>query len=244
MAGLRSMITGPPFSITSASRARRSGAVLRSCSPLIATTGIPESSCRRAISPVRTARNYLNVRVPQGATPASGRTAAIRSARRCCQSTRTIAATVTANSIVASTLTWTGMPRRARRRCRAGRSAVVPELKFEITKSSIERAKASSGRRDDPRREQGQGDVAEGGEAAAPRSGRLLEAAVEADQPRAHDDHDEADREHDVGDEQRLEPGGHVVGDEHREQRGADHDLGRRHRQDDQQVRRPPPKNS
>ena len=43
----------------------------------------------------------------------SGRTAAIRSARRCCQSTSTTAIVSRAKSIVASTLTWTGIPRSA-----------------------------------------------------------------------------------------------------------------------------------
>ena len=46
------------------------------------------------------------------ATAASGRTAAIRSARRCCQRTSVTAIVIRAKSIVASTLTWTGMPRR------------------------------------------------------------------------------------------------------------------------------------
>ena len=41
----------------------------------------------------------------------SGRIAAIFSARRCWMITASIAITVTAKSIVAITLTWTGMPR-------------------------------------------------------------------------------------------------------------------------------------
>ena len=59
---------------------------------------------------------------------------------------------------------------------------------------------------EDAGHDQRQGDQAEGRERVrAEVLRRLLEAAVEADQPRAHDDDDEADAEHDVGDQQRLE---------------------------------------
>jgi hypothetical protein len=43
-----------------------------------------------------------------------------------------------------------------------------------------------------------------------------------------------------VRDQQRREAQRDPVDDEHREQGGADHDLGRRHRQDDQEVGRAP----
>ena len=46
-----------------------------------------------------------------GTASCSGRTAAIFSARRCCQVTKPIASTVTPNSIIAITLTSTGIPR-------------------------------------------------------------------------------------------------------------------------------------
>ena len=69
---------------------------------------------------------------------------------------------------------------------------------------------------------------------------RLLEVAVEPDQPRLHGDDDEADDEHDVGDEDRPKPSWKtlVSVEEERQQRGAEDDLGRRHRQEDEEVRR------
>ena len=60
---------------------------------------------------------------------------------------------------------------------------------------------------EDPGHDQRQGDEAEGLERRRPEVlRRLLEVAVEPDQARADDDDDEADAEHDVGDQQRLEP--------------------------------------
>ncbi len=94
---------------------------------------------------------------------------------------------------------------------------------------------------EDAGQDQRQGDQAEGfarGRAEVLR--RLLQPSVEADQPRAHDDHDEADAEHDVGDQQRAEPERGAEDEEEGEQRGAHHDLRRRHRDHDQEVRRPP----
>jgi hypothetical protein len=51
---------------------------------------------------------------------------------------------VSTNSIVPSTFTCTGIPRKATPNTYRGKVSVVPELKFEITKSSIESANASS----------------------------------------------------------------------------------------------------
>jgi hypothetical protein len=70
---------------------------------------------------------------------------------------------------------------------------------------------------------------------------RLLEAAVEANQARAHDDDDEADAEHDVGDQQRFEA--ELEGadqEEEGEQRRPHHHLWGRHRDHDQEVRQAP----
>ena len=87
---------------------------------------------------------------------------------------------------------------------KSGKVTVVPELKFEITKSSIESAKASSrGRQRSPAQSSGRVTVRKARQRAGAEVGRrLLEAAVEADQARAHDDDHEADREHHVGDQQ------------------------------------------
>ena len=119
----------------------------------------------------------------------------------------------------------------------------MPELKFEITKSSIESANASSARGDDPRHDQRQGHRPERRERARPEvARRLLERAVEADQPRPDDDHDERDREHHVGDHQasgtRVDEVGERRQQEHREQRRADHDLRASPWDHDQEVRR------
>ena len=87
--------------------------------------------------------------------------------------------------------------------------------------------------------EQRQSDRAERREGVGAQiAGGLLEAAVESDQPRTDDDNDEADREHDVGDQQAREPEGNRIDQEHRQQRGTEDDLRGRHRQHDQQVRR------
>ena len=119
---------------------------------------------------------------------------------------------------------------------------VVPELKLEMTKSSIESAKASIAPPKMPGMISGSVTRRKVANALAPEVlRRLLEVAVEADQPRAHDDHDEADAEHHVGDQQRLEAERRASEDEEEgEQRGAHHDLGRRHRDHDQEVRHAP----
>ena len=67
---------------------------------------------------------------------------------------------------------------------------------------------------------------------------RFLEMAVEADEPRLHRHDDVADAEHHVRDRDRPEAGRDLQVEEERQQRGAEHDLGRRHRQEDEQVRR------
>jgi hypothetical protein len=69
---------------------------------------------------------------------------------------------------------------------------------------------------------------------------RLFEVAVEADEPRPHGHHDEADVEHDVRDQDRREPEREAVVQEEREERRAHDDLRRRHRQEDEQARRAP----
>ena len=66
--------------------------------------------------------------------------------------------------------------------------------------------------------------------------------AIEADQSRLHGHYCEADAEHHVGNQDRpeaeLQNFAHVIVEEEREQRGAEHDLRRRERQEDQDVRR------
>ena len=83
---------------------------------------------------------------------------------------------------------------------------MVPELKLEMTKSSIERAKASIAAPKMPGMIRGRVTRRKVSKGLAPEVlRRLLEVAVEADQAGADDDDDEADAEHDVGDQQRLE---------------------------------------
>ena len=93
-------------------------------------------------------------------------------------------------------------------------------------------------------RDQRQRHLAEGGDLVrAEIHRRLLEMAVESDQARLHGDDDEADDEHHVRDEDRHEPELEDRGrvQEEREERRAEHDLGRRHRQEDEHVRRSAP---
>ncbi len=69
--------------------------------------------------------------------------------------------------------------------------------------------------------------------------GGLLEMAVVAGEARSHGHDDEADVEHDVREEDRREPERHAVVQEKREERRAHDDLRGRHREEDEQVRRP-----
>ena len=64
---------------------------------------------------------------------------------------------------------------------------------------------------------------------------------VEPDQARLHGHDREADAEHDVRDQDRPEAEDHVQVQKERQQRGAEHDLRRGQRQEDQEVRRPSP---
>src|SRR5439155_1182855 len=97
-------------------------------------------------------------------------------------------------------------------------------------------------RGEDPRRDQRERDTRERRPLVrAEIHGGLFEVTVEADQPRLHGYDDVADVEHDVSDDDRQEAGRDVDRQEEREQRGAEHELGRRHRQEDQQVRRAAP---
>ncbi len=120
----------------------------------------------------------------------------------------------------------------------------LPPLKYVITKSSMESANPSSAAASIAGAMQRERDLAKGGDLVRAEVHRgLLEMPVEPDQARLHGDDDEADDEHHVRDEDRHEPeledGGRVQ--EEREQRRAEHDLGRGHRQEDEQVRRPAP---
>ena len=85
--------------------------------------------------------------------------------------------------------------------------------------------------------EQRQRDLAERRERAGAKiHRRLFEVTIEVDQSRLHRDDDVADDEHHVGDEDRPEAREDVHVEEERQQRGSEHDLGRRHRQEDQHV--------
>ena len=108
-----------------------------------------------------------------------------------------------------------------------------------ITKSSTESAKREQRAGEDPRRDQRQRDPRERRPLVrAEVHRRLLEVAVEADEPRLHGHDDERDVEHDVRDADRPEAGRDAEIEEERQQRGAEDDLGRRHRQEDEEVRR------
>ena len=111
-----------------------------------------------------------------------------------------------------------------------------------ITKSSIESANPSSSAREDRRRDQRQRHLPEGRPLVGAEVHRgFLEMPVEADQPRLHGHDRVADDEHDVRDRDREEAGRDLQLQEERQQRGAEHDLGRGHRHEDEQVGSSPP---
>ena len=138
------------------------------------------------------------------------------------------------------TFTCGGAPMRAAPQTNSGNVVSEPELKYVTTKSSIEIAKHSSSaariagaisgsvtfRKVDPL-------------VRAEVHRRLLEVAVEADESRLHRHDREADAEHDVRDQDRPEAEDDVQVEEERQQRRAEHDLRRRQRQEDQDVRGP-----
>ena len=91
----------------------------------------------------------------------------------------------------------------------SGRCSPSPELKLVMMKSSKDSANASSAPASDARRDQRQGDPPEGLQLVGVEvHRRLLEPRVQARDPRLHGDHDEADAEHDVRDDDRPEARG------------------------------------
>ena len=90
-----------------------------------------------------------------------------------------------------------------------GNVLVVPDVKFVMMKSSIDRLKASRAAAMMPGQDEREGHLPErrplvGAEVHR----RLLEVAGEALHPRPHGHDHEADVEHDVGDQDRLDPSG------------------------------------
>ena len=143
------------------------------------------------------------------------------------------------NMIEPITLTCGGMPRCAAPHTYSGNVTVVPLLKFVMMKSSNDSENASSAARGDARHDQRQRDVPEGRALVGVEvHRRLLQPRVEAGEAGLDRHDDEADAEHDVGDEDRAEAQRRAQVEEQREQGGAEDDLGRGHRQEDQQVRR------
>ncbi len=114
--------------------------------------------------------------------------------------------TATRKIALAMTFTCGGTETRAAPQTKSGNVVVGPATKYVITKSSIESANPSSAALRIAGASERQRDLAE----RRPLVGaeihrRLLEVAVEVDQPRLHRDDDVADDEHDVRDEDRPE---------------------------------------
>ena len=138
---------------------------------------------------------------------------------------------------MAITLTCGGMPWRAAPQMNSGNVCVSPALKLVITKSSSDSTNASRPAAARPGRDQRQRDLAERRPLVrAQVHRRLLDVAVHALEPRLHGHDDVGDVEHHVRDHDRHEAGGDVHRQEQREQRGAEHDLGRGQRQEREHV--------
>ena len=104
------------------------------------------------------------------------------------------------------TLTWGGTPRAAWPQTKTGNVISLPELKYVMTKSSTEMAKAEQPAGEDRGPEQRQRHEPERRQTGGAEVRRgFLEVAVEVDEARAHGDDDEGDAEHHVRDEDRPE---------------------------------------
>ena len=104
------------------------------------------------------------------------------------------------------TLICGGVATRAAPQTKSGNVVVEPALKYVITKSSIDSANASSAAGEDAGHDQRQRHLPERDRARrAEVHRRLLQVAVEADEPRLHRHDDVADVEHDVRDQDRRE---------------------------------------
>ena len=144
---------------------------------------------------------------------------------------------------LATTFTCGGTATRAMPQTKMGNVCVEPGVEVR-DHEVVDREREAEQRGGEHRgRDQRQGDFAERRHLVGPEVHRgLLEVPVESDQSRLHRDDDEADDEHHMGDEDRpeaeLEDPARV--EEQRQERGAEHDLRRRHRQEDEDVRRRP----
>ena len=129
-----------------------------------------------------------------------------RSARRSQRVLRATSPTAPTKTIVPMTWTCGGRLFLMLAQTQIGKVVAVPDVKFVMMKSSIDRREREQGAGQDPREDQREGHLPEGRPRVRPEVHRgLLEVARKALHPGPNRHDDEADVEHDVGDEDGLD---------------------------------------